>query len=540
MPVKRAEGIEALTLAVTSADDHELLSWMAGTDAALAQLAARRLAGHDDRSRRLLAGRLARAPALPHAEAVMDALLDGPHAGRSLALLPAEALTPRQRFRMDISLAARHGQDVTPRLLEAACDPATAAWLRQDDWDLLAAQPADVLAPHAARLALCPHPFAYGLGVANLTRTSRQNPAVEQALRAFLEAGDDRNHAVRVEAARWLRRHGKKTEPRVLLPILLQEPQEKPTVPEALADMPATLVEAVTESALLAGLGEPAERMVLTLLGHRQVEPAARDRGLGRLTARATTAAVRREAGQQLRRTGSFFLDARMRRLAEVFAWGVRMGRELTGSPFGIEMITGEELGFTRLNESRIFVSPLPYLLGHQQGEEVVRALILHEYGHHLYHKGPVPEATWQQAENEGLGRLLNLVADEHLERNLRARDRRFGDLLKVLAAYAFQHNTREVPVPTLLALLKGKTLDGLRDPSRRRTPIRLRNGELRQPPTDAGRGRHQLRALRQGAAHGARRSARRREGRARAGGLQGRLPPQRHAAAHGRHARAA
>ena len=103
-------------------------------------------------------------------------------------------------------------------------------------------------------------------------------------------------------------------------------------------------------------------------------------------------------------------------------------------------MITGEDLGFTRLNESRIFVSPLPYLLGHQQGEEVVRALILHEYGHHLYHKGPTPEAIWQQAEREGLGRLLNLVADEHLERNLRARERRFGDLLKVLAAYAAEH----------------------------------------------------------------------------------------------------
>src|SRR5262249_38723346 len=146
-------------------------------------------------------------------------------------------------------------------------------------------------------------------------------------------------------------------------------------------------------------------RLVLTLLGARMVDPGARERCLGRMAARAIAPNVRREAGQQLRRQGRFFLDARMRRLAGMFGWGGMVGRELTGQPVGIEMITGGGLGFPRLNESRIFVSPLPYLLGHQQGEEVVRALILHEYGHHLYHKGPEPEATWQQAETDGLGR---------------------------------------------------------------------------------------------------------------------------------------
>ena len=56
-------------------------------------------------------------------------------------------------------------------------------------------------------------------------------------------------------------------------------------------------------------------------------------------------------------------------------------------------------------------------------------------------------EEVWEQSEKEGLQRLLNLVSDEHLERNLRARDRHFGDQLKQLAAYAFQHTAREVAI---------------------------------------------------------------------------------------------
>lgn len=142
-------------------------------------------------------------------------------------------------------------------------------------------------------------------------------------------------------------------------------------------------------------------------------------------------------------------------RLARSFAWGVEMGLYLTGTRFQIEMLVNEhDLGYTRLRENKVHISPLPILRGERNGAEVVRALILHEYGHHLFHKGEEEEATWKQADETGLGRLLNLVADEHLERNLRQRHRRFGDLLKTLNAYAFQYNMREVPVNSLLRYL--------------------------------------------------------------------------------------
>jgi len=41
---------------------------------------------------------------------------------------------------------------------------------------------------------------------------------------------------------------------------------------------------------------------------------------------------------------------------------------------------------------------------------------------------------AWETAASEGLGNLLNLVADEHLERNLRALRRSHGDRFKRLA----------------------------------------------------------------------------------------------------------
>src|SRR5262249_38707804 len=155
------------------------------------------------------------------------------------------------------------------------------------------------------------------------------------------------------------------------------------------------------------------------------------------ILASAQTPGVRQRARRQLR----FGLGRshKLRRLGETFAWGVRIGRQLTGKLYTLEMIADEQLGYTRLNENKLYISPMPLLRNHQNAREVVRALILHEYGHHLYHRGPEAEAVWDEADQQGLGRLLNLVSDEHLERNLRARDQTFGDQLKQLAAYAFQ-----------------------------------------------------------------------------------------------------
>jgi hypothetical protein len=276
----------------------------------------------------------------------------------------------------------------------------------------------------------------------------------------------------RVQAAEWLYKHGERD---LVLPVLLgREPQAEPLYPSLLAGVDGPLVQVLTQGVLMAGQGETAEAMLFELLMHGtfhtqaawtppgpggfgggRVDPFARQEALGQLLAGAASVEVRQKARRALR--SGLGRTHKLRRVADTFAWGVRIGRQLTGRLFTLEMIAGEELGYTRLNENKLYISPLPILRGQQNSREVVRALILHEYGHHLYHKGEEAEEVWRQAEEERLHRLLNLVSDEHLERNLRARDGAFGDQLKQLAAYAFQHTAREVPVHTLLDALRGR-----------------------------------------------------------------------------------
>ena len=110
---------------------------------------------------------------------------------------------------------------------------------------------------------------------------------------------------------------------------------------------------------------------------------------------------------------------------------------------FSIRLIGGQALGYTRLNENRIYINPRAILHRYQYGRDVVEGLILHEFGHHVWHRGPKEEEIWKRADRQGIGRLLNLVADEHLERNLRAMDQTYGDKLKRLGAYAFQHTDK-------------------------------------------------------------------------------------------------
>jgi hypothetical protein len=93
-------------------------------------------------------------------------------------------------------------------------------------------------------------------------------------------------------------------------------------------------------------------------------------------------------------------------------------------------------------------------LRGEAHGQDVVEGLVLHEIGHHVYHRSEEAQKLWKQADDEGIGRFLNLIADEHLERNLRAVDPEYGDRLKRLGAYAFQHAPQEIKVAVLFDAL--------------------------------------------------------------------------------------
>ncbi|HJL18337.1 MAG TPA: vWA domain-containing protein, partial [Sandaracinaceae bacterium LLY-WYZ-13_1] len=309
----------------------------------------------------------------------------------------------------------------------------------------------------ARRLAPSAHPHAYLAAMDVLLAAPAEEGADAVAVRAFLEAGTERALDVRVEAARWLRRMGDPTGLPVLVASSLQDPESGHATRGLFRGAPEALIEATAVGATLLG-SATIEDEVLEQLD--EAAPGPRERGLEHLLAEASDPVVRSDVIQRLPRRPT--RARKLAALAEVFAWGGAVSRELTGRRLRPHLISGHELGFTRLHENRIYVTPLPLLRGERHGRELVEGLILHEIGHHRHHRGEAEEAVWRRADRAGLGKLLNLVADEHLERNLRAFDAGYGDRLKRLAAYAFRHASRDVPVPVLLEALGGRAFDVL------------------------------------------------------------------------------
>ena len=154
--------------------------------------------------------------------------------------------------------------------------------------------------------------------------------------------------------------------------------------------------------------------------------------------------------------------DISLGQLAKTLDMNKNQALELLGQKFNISMLTDSDLGYTRLNENKVFVNILPIMEGRQNGQKVVEGLILHELGHHIYHKGRANQKIWKKAQRKGLHGLLNIVSDEHLERNLRTKDSKYDSRLKQLASFAFQHTKKDFGVQSLLQLLNVRALEVL------------------------------------------------------------------------------
>lgn len=142
-----------------------------------------------------------------------------------------------------------------------------------------------------------------------------------------------------------------------------------------------------------------------------------------------------------------------LRRLAELSRWTAVLGRRLTGVPTRVRFVGGDELGFTRLDGHTIWVNPVAWLEQARDGRAIVEGLITHEIGHLAMHTSQRFREIVAEAARRGVHhkRWLNIVLDEHLERNLRARDARRGDSLKKLCAWSLLHRARRIPVSTIL-----------------------------------------------------------------------------------------
>jgi hypothetical protein len=439
-------------------DLERLLRELPTASADAAQEIARQLVALGEPGVTALADLFCSASPAPHAERLADTIGDWPEGEarqRVRAALHDPAVAPENRYRIAEEFFFRGERELRPVFLDALNRPEPIGWFTAEDWNWLIHTGLEETPQIEIerRLAVSPHPHAYDPAVMGLTRTELYTDVeTQQALIAFLECGTWRMRELRVRAADWLHKAGAGA---AVLPILLQaDAAEPPTYPDLLAGQPFDVVLAVARGLLLLQRSEEDDDLLVSLLLVAGVDEYAKEEGLALVLQYGRAAEARKRARAGIR--PSYTRDLKLRRVADTFAWGVRVGRELTGKLFSVEMIAGEKLGYTRFTENKIYITPLPILRGEINGRQVVRALILHEFGHHMYHRSAEALAVWKQSEAEALQRLLNLVSDEHLERNLRALDRRFGDQLKQLAAYAFQHTTREIPVENLLSCLQG------------------------------------------------------------------------------------
>jgi hypothetical protein len=367
---------------------------------------------------------------------------------------PLSGLDAEDRFRLALAFAERGETEWGDRALEVAVGPSDRQWFLREDWIALVRTIGE-LRKIASALAGSDQPNAYQLATAWLLGQGQGDPVIAAALRTFLLRGSDRPTHLRHGAARYLHADGDPFALPLVIAAALDSEEKEPAFlfRGAGKRIAPEIAGLLLDAAALAGTQIVAERRVLELVELDAVPFSARRKALRRLLVEAMDASVRKRVvdliGPSLQR------DLKLIHVAEIFAWGVRRGRELTGRLFRVHMTTKRtDLGYTRFTANRIFVSPLPVLMGERHGRDVVEALVLHELGHHVYHTGEGADGVWKRAQTEGLHSLLNLVADEHLERNLRAVEASYGDRLKRLAAYAFQHSEREIPVLRLLGML--------------------------------------------------------------------------------------
>ncbi|MEM6292432.1 MAG: vWA domain-containing protein [Myxococcota bacterium] len=367
------------------------------------------------------------------------------------------------RFRIATALHERGEDGWGIVALASAAQPCPSAWLSASDWDLLCRIVPNMRTLSTA-LAGSVHPHAYQRSVKWLLDHAGNDAQSLAALEVFLRAGTHRPAYLRRAAARRLLERGNS---RGLVVCLAQvmDPDERSY--RWLYDRAGgregrdQLLQHVLDATLLGGKEACTEERAVTLLSSKVIASSTRDDVLRRLLMHGLDPKVREKLVNMLS-TGAL-RDVKLSQVSDIFAWGVRKGRELTGRLFRVHMTERRaDLGYTRMNENTIYVSPLPMLRRDRQGRDVVEALILHEYGHHLYHRDKKSQRVWNRAVKEGIGSLLNLVADEHLERRLRAMNAEYGDRLKRLAAYAFQHTNREIELVKLLSMLQSSAFEAL------------------------------------------------------------------------------
>ncbi len=151
------------------------------------------------------------------------------------------------------------------------------------------------------------------------------------------------------------------------------------------------------------------------------------------------------------------------KRVNEIRGWGRQQGWRLLGRRVDIYPYRaglGRTWGPTRRGAVIIEISDTPVTQLHPHGEELMKGLILHEIGHHLFDFGqPAAEWAFKRARAEGLAELFNIVLDERLERGLRSMDPEWARYIDRLNSYAFAQEEKLIPLSEYAKLLEMEPL---------------------------------------------------------------------------------
>lgn len=448
------------------------------------QDAALRLLEHGEKGAQRLAVLLTSDPTPPLATTLAESIPlwpDGPAVRAVLKHFASATGSSEELFAIGAALLERAAIDAAA-VLELCRREVLPAWFRPEHWKRLRRLVPDVL-ELSVSLAASPQPHAYQLAVRHLLESHPEpvRPRIIAALREFLYGGTERLAALRLSVAARLRDFGDFTGWPLLMASTLSTRDKAYAADQFLVGVPGDLVLETADAALLAGPQLAQELPLAEMLNERGVDREAGDDARVAMLRDCALDNTRAEVVAGLRPTTS--RAAKVSRLAKSFAWGVITGRELTGRVFSVEMNAGKGLGYTRLESSKVWISPMPILRGERHADEITRGLIVHEFGHHMYHRDAESLAIWKKATDAGYHGLLNLVSDEHLERNLRVVDDRFGDDLKKLGAYAFQHADKEIQLDALLTMLQSRAVSVLTrtklEPGRQRGCVRVNSGGI-------------------------------------------------------------
>lgn len=418
---------------------------------------------------------------------LVDTLIEfGPEAMRVRALeaAGAEDLPPETRFALATALCRVGVERAWPAAAASACAPTERNWFDSSCWNSALTVASSELRA-ATDLAGSPHGAAHTRAIRILLAEPRFDEEVARGLGAYLEAGDRRPLKMRAAAATRLAQHDDWRGAPVLITWSIFEGGL--SLPDGLFPRwvlklaPIEALDAATQGALACGLSGLAASAAAALIAGYERSEEARQAALSRFVAETADLKAQQKALAAMRwRAGR---ADKVRRVSEAFAWGIREGQRLTGRLYTIQMIGGDDLAWTRLSGRTLHVNPLAIFRGDRGAGEIVRGLALHELGHHIYNATPEGEAVAAQATKERNFKLLNLVEDEHLERNLRRVDADYGEKLRTLAAYAFQHMDREIHADALVAQLGARTWPALETAAlgvaRRPGCVRVRLGAL-------------------------------------------------------------